>query len=197
MVSMPLPDFATGFSISSARSAVVVVDDAAWERTDWDAGARILRARARFRFARKPGAGLALPAGDHVLVARLVTRGAVHTGLAGTAPTTFTINGDPYDALSGPFLFSSVSRADGRAELELTATGLEPGAELVLHIVAIPSVDPASFEPSEPDFDGFATLAWSLPDTAPELRRLELELPRAVPQHAAAPPPPDHRERGR
>lgn len=96
---------------------------------------------------------------------------AVHSALAGNAQPSFTGFGAPPEALSGPFLFSTVRRADGWAGLDLTATDLAPGTEFVLQIVAIPFVDPATFDPSALDFNSFATLAWSL-ETAPELRQL-------------------------
>lgn len=179
-----LPRFSSGLSVALPQSRVVVVDEAAWERTDWDLRTRTLAARARFRLVSKPGAGLDLAAPQRVVIARLVADGAVHRSLAGAAPTEFTINGEPYDALSGPFLFSSLSAADGWAEFEFTAPGLAGGAELVLQVVAIPFVDRATFDPRAPDFDGFATLAWSLPETRPEARQLHLSLPRAAPRAA-------------
>lgn len=180
--SVPLPGFSTGFSVTPASSRVVVVGEAAWERAEWNASRGTLEARVRLRLLRKPGGGLALPAGDHVLVARLIVDGRVHPHVAAAGPSAFAIGGVPYDALSGPFLLSAPSTVDGGAadglvELSFTASELEPGSDLVVHFVAIPGIDPAEYDPGNPDFDSFAPFAWSIPDTPPELRQLRWHVP--------------------
>ncbi|HEX6883763.1 MAG TPA: hypothetical protein VF530_10300 [Planctomycetota bacterium] len=186
-IAVPLPSFASGDSIASPTSFVAVVSEAAWERADWDAGSGTLTARARFRLTRKPGLALRRPAADHVLVARLIVDGAVHGSFAGSAPRSFTLSGEPYGSLPGPFLFSSTSRvtgddADGVVTLDFTATELGERPEIFLNVEALPKIDPAVFDPAAPDFNSIATLSWSLPDTRPELRRLRLELPREPPR---------------
>lgn len=180
--SVPLPGFATSPMIAAAQSLLSVVGEAEWEASDWNADERSLRARARFQLQRKPGGALRLPAADHLVVARLIVDGRVHSAVTSPGPSAFLVSDEPYDALPGPFLLSTPSRVEGAATdgsvlLEFEATALEPGSSLVLQIVAIPPIDPEVFDPAAPNFNGAFAFGWSMPDTPPGLRQLELVLP--------------------
>ena len=124
----------------------------------------------------------ALPAPDFVFVARVLVLAAgqhvpiVSNTFTTSGPTTFTVAGMP-PPMSGPFVLSTATDANGQAQFDFTQLGLASGDTVILNIEGA-GPTPAGYDPIDPTPPNFGNLnRWSFADTPANFRQISVQIP--------------------
>ena len=120
----------------------------------------------------------ALQAPNMVVVGQVLIEDTVNGGwiispnVTTNLPTSFDLDGAPYDALPGTFLVAKPTLADGIAMLDFSQPNLLPGQQVRLNIIAIMQVeDPRAYDPAAPAFSApTAPIQYQGVKTKPENR---------------------------
>lgn len=178
---LPLPAFASASMFLNATTNHSVIGDLS-VASAVPAGPDALDVVLDVRVDHKEGGPPALPFADRVVVLQISKRDpqtgvlAVSSDTQSALPTSFEMQGAPYQGLPGPFLVAAPTDATGRTTIAFTETALVAGQEIVCNVVAVLAVpDPNTYDPNAPAFGGIKELQeYQMPATPAAQRRITL-----------------------
>jgi hypothetical protein len=192
-VQIALPTFRTQpFILVGGTPPVAVVEDLSWTLIGQTPGGNV-NAQGEATLAFKLAGPPAIPATDYVLVANVVVNGQIvpytsaitppHTDFEVWVPNASLPAGGSYQTntlLTGPFLITQPSGANGRVSFSVGLSGLASGDDVRLSVVGLYWVPPGTVIGANPQFgdpvtNPLSSLNYSVGDTPKVARELALD----------------------
>jgi len=144
----------------------MVVDSLSWRTVNVNSAAGTLTGTVDLTVKRKTGGPPTAPVQDAVVIFRVLRNGQP---ISFTGGQGFSVNGTPYlstsmpfpRAITGPFLVSAVTDANGNASASVSLSGFSPGDVMTLNVEFVSRIDPMAYNPASPDVLGIS--GWSMP----------------------------------
>lgn len=186
--TVPLPNgLKTGdfFFFADAAGApappfITILGNLRWTQISKVVSTGAMTAKAVARVDHKMILPIGPTAANQVVIGSVIVNDVRISNFTSPLPKTFTIFGQPPGFGGAAFVMSNVTPSNGLAMLEFTIPGgLAVGDDVTLNMEAVAIVDPAIYNPQQPNFGDAVNVVpmglWSFPDTPKANRSLVAE----------------------